>query len=310
MKPLKLNLPASTEQQMIDTHAHLYAEELDDDRPAMMQRAKEAGISKIVLPNVDSSTLQRMLDLESDYPGYCFSAIGVHPTSIGENWKEELAMVEQELKRRNTPDIRQSTPVGDHPAMDDLQRAIAGRHPDSTGQRSRPYIAIGEIGTDLYWDKTYLREQQEAFARQLQLSIDYQLPVIIHVRDSFDETFEVMQDFKGKGLRGIFHSFTGSADQAITISELGTFYLGINGIISFKNSGLKDVVRNISPERMVLETDSPYLSPVPYRGKLNESSRLPLIAMQLAQLYAVSLEEIVEITTKNAQSLFNFQQKS
>ncbi len=310
---------------MIDTHAHLYAEELDDDRPAMMQRAKEAGISKIVLPNVDSSTLQRMLDLESDYPGYCFSAIGVHPTSIGENWKEELAMVERELNRRNTPDglcpaaeglpgkaaetgIAEKTEL--RPAPEALSLALANRHPATPENRSTPYIAIGEIGTDLYWDKTYLLEQQEAFARQLQLSIDYQLPVIIHVRDSFDETFEVMQDFKGKGLRGIFHSFTGSADQATTISELGTFYLGINGIISFKNSGLKDVVRNISPERMVLETDSPYLSPVPYRGKLNESSRLPLIAMQLAQLYAVSLEEIVEITTKNAQSLFNFQQKS
>lgn len=263
---------------MIDTHAHIYAEELDDKRTVIMQRAREAGVTKIVLPNVDSTTLQRMLDVERAYPEYCYAAIGVHPTSIGENWKEELAVVEQELKRRNE---------------------VSGYKPNS-------YIAIGETGTDLYWDKTYLRQQQEAFAQQLQWSLDYQLPIIIHIRNSFDETVEVLQDFKGKGLRGVYHSFTGTAEQAYTINELGTFYLGINGIVTFKNSGLREVMASVSPERLVLETDSPYLSPVPFRGKLNESSRLPLIVAELAAVYRLEPEKIVAITTRNAESLFNF----
>lgn len=312
---------------MIDTHAHLYAEEFDDDREAMMQRASEAGVSKIVLPNVDSTTLQRMLDLEARHPGYCFSAIGVHPTSIGETMEEELALVERELKRRNTPNGRNTTPDGlqlasesrqsapadqlststvRHPAPDDQHSTSASRHPASTDQLSTPYIAIGEIGTDLYWDKTYLKQQQEAFARQLHWSLEYRLPVIIHVRESFEATFEVLQDFRGKGLRGIFHSFTGTAAQAHTISEFGTFYLGVNGIITFKNSGLRDELRHVSPEKIVLETDSPYLSPAPFRGRRNESSRLNLVAIQLAELYGMSLEKMEQLTTKNAESLFNF----
>lgn len=350
---------------MIDTHAHLYAEELDDQRTAIMQRAKEAGITKIVLPNVDSTTLQRMLNLEKEYPGYCYAAIGVHPTSIGENWKEELALVELELKRRNTllqqelkrkktleeeglkhrkaPESGESqasgvtqlsgvSPASGVTQVSDvtLESGLSGvTHasdltPESgvsgvtdlpsasvdSADTAPPYIAIGEIGTDLYWDKKFLRQQQEAFAQQLQWSLDYRLPVIIHVRDSFDETFEVLQDFRGKGLRGVFHSFTGTIEQAHTINEFGTFYLGINGIITFKNSGLREVIASVSPERLVLETDSPYLSPAPFRGKLNESSRLPLIVLQLAAVYNLNPEKIVAITTKNAESLFNFKGKT
>jgi TatD DNase family protein len=265
---------------MIDTHAHLYAEEFDTDRNAMLQRAQSVGVTKIVLPNVDSASLQRMLKLESEQSGFCYAAIGVHPTSIGPGYEDELAMVEQELKRRNSSD-----PAGP---------AIA------------PYIAIGEIGTDLYWDKSFVHQQQKAFACQLQWSLDYHLPVIIHVRDSFDATFEVLQDFKGRGLRGVFHSFTGTAAQAYTINEFGTFYLGVNGIVTFKNSGLRDELIQLSPEKLLLETDAPYLSPVPYRGKRNESSYLALIAGKLAEVYSLTTDEIVRITTQNANSLFNF----
>ena len=256
---------------MIDTHAHLYAEEFDDDRELMIQRAMDAGVQQIVLPNVDSTTLQRMLNLEASHPGYCYAAIGVHPTSIADNYRNELALVEQELKRRQ-------------------------------------WIAIGEIGTDLYWDKTRLREQQYAFAQQLEWSLQYELPVIIHVRESFEATFEVMEQFRGKGLKGIFHSFTGTSEHVHTIQQFGTFYLGINGIVTFKNSGLREVLRNLSPEMLVLETDAPYLAPVPFRGKRNESAWLPRIAAQLAEVYGIEESEIRELTTKNAEKLFDFAQ--
>lgn len=256
---------------MIDTHAHLYAEEFDDDRERVIQRAVEAGVQKIVLPNVDSTTLKRMLDLEAAHPGFCYAAIGVHPTSIAKNYRGELTLVELELKRRR-------------------------------------WIAIGEIGTDLYWDKSHLIEQQDAFAQQLEWSLEYDLPVIIHVRDSFEATFEVMEQFRGKGLKGIFHSFTGSLDHVHTIQQLGTFYLGINGIATFKNSGLRDVLREIPVEMLVLETDSPYLAPVPFRGKRNESAWLPLIAARLAEVYEIGETEIRELTTKNAEKLFHFGQ--
>ncbi len=254
--------------RMIDTHAHLYAEEFDLDREAMLQRAKAAGVEKIILPNIDSTSLTRMLELEKEHQGYCHAAIGIHPTSIKTSYLEELRVVEEELKRRT-------------------------------------YIAIGEIGTDLYWDATYLKEQQEAFARQLQWSVDYQLPVIIHVRNSFDETFEVLRQFPQGSLKGVFHSFTGTVEQAHTIQEFGTFYLGINGICTFKNSGMREVLAQLKPEMVVLETDAPYLAPVPHRGKRNESEYLRLIATQLAEVYSCTETEIAAITTKNAKSLFN-----
>lgn len=258
---------------MIDTHAHLYAEEFDTDRPQVLQRAREAGVKRIILPNVDSGSLERMLDLEASCPEYCFAAIGVHPTSIKENYREELAVVERELKRRQ-------------------------------------WIAIGEIGTDLYWDKSFIQQQQDAFAQQLQWSLDYELPVIIHVRDSFEVTFEVLEQFRGKGLRGIFHSFTGSVEHAHTIQEFGTFYLGINGIITFRNSGLRETVGLLSPHKLVIETDAPYLAPVPYRGKRNESSYTKLIVSQLADVFGIPIDEIIHITTKNAETMFDFSKTS
>ena len=252
---------------MIDTHSHIYAEEFDSDRAEVIARAKAAGVTKIILPNVDSESLPRMLQLESEYPGYCFAAIGLHPTSVKENYAEELAIVKKELERRE-------------------------------------YIAIGEIGIDLYWDKSFLKEQIQVFVQQIEWALEYNLPVIIHVRDSFSETMEVLEQFRGKGLKGVFHSFTGTIDQAREIIEFGGFYIGINGIVTFRNSGLDAVVEKIDAQYLLLETDAPYLTPTPFRGKRNESEHLTLIAAKLATIFNINFNQITEITTENAYKLF------
>ena len=252
---------------MIDTHSHIYSEEFDSDRAEVIARAKAAGVTKIILPNVDSESLPRMLQLESEYPGYCFAAIGLHPTSVKENYAEELAIVKKELERRE-------------------------------------YIAIGEIGIDLYWDKSFLKEQIQVFAQQIEWALEYNLPVIIHVRDSFRETMDVLEQFRGKGLKGVFHSFTGTIDQAREIIEFGGFYIGINGIVTFKNSGLDAVVEQIDAQYLLLETDAPYLTPTPFRGKRNESEHLTLIAAKLATIFNINFNQITEITTENTYKLF------
>ena len=252
---------------MIDTHSHIYSEEFDSDRAEVIARAKAAGITKIILPNVDSESLPRMLQLESEYPGYCFAAIGLLPTSVKENYAEELAIVKKELERRE-------------------------------------YIAIGEIGIDLYWDKSFLKEQIQVFVQQIEWALEYNLPVIIHVRDSFRETMQVLGQFRGKGLKGLFHSFTGTNDQAREIIEFGGFYIGINGIVTFKNSGLDAVVEQIDAQYLLLETDAPYLTPTPFRGKRNESEHLTLIAAKLATIFNINFNQITEITTENAYKLF------
>ena len=252
---------------MIDTHSHIYSEEFDSDRAEVIARAKAAGVTKIILPNVDSESLPRMLQLESEYPGYCFAAIGLHPTSVKENYAEELAIVKKELERRE-------------------------------------YIAIGEIGIDLYWDKSFLKEQIQVFVQQIEWALEYNLPVIIHVRDSFSETMEVLEQFRDKGLKGVFHSFTGTIDQAMEIIEFGGFYIGINGIVTFKNSGLDAVVEKIDAQYLLLETDAPYLTPTPFRGKRNESEHLTLIAAKLATIFNINFNQITEITTENAYKLF------
>lgn len=259
--------PSNGNKLMIDTHAHLYSEEFDNDRREMIQRALDNGVKKFILPNVDSQSLSRMLELEADYPGICHAAIGVHPTSIDQNYQQELSIVKSEL---------------DH----------------------RKYIAIGEIGIDLYWDKTYFAEQEVAFRQQLDWSLEYNLPVIIHVRDSFNETMEILSDYKGQGLRGIFHSFTGNKEQALSVIEFGGFYLGINGIVTFKNSGLSEIVKELNLDHLVLETDAPYLSPVPYRGKRNESAYLKLILQKIAEVKGCTEAEIKLKTTQNANMLF------
>jgi len=253
---------------MIDTHSHIYSEEFDADRAETIQRAKEAGITQIILPNCDSRTLPLMLALETEYPDYCYAAIGLHPTSVKENYETELALVKSELERRR-------------------------------------WIAVGEIGIDLYWDKTFLKEQFRAFQLQIDWALEYKLPVIIHVRDSFHETMEALIPYKNSGLRGVFHSFTGTIEEAREIIDFSGFLLGINGIVTFKNSGLAAVVEQIDMKHILLETDSPYLSPTPHRGKRNESAYTQLVAKKLAEIYNCTLEDIDEQTTLNAHSLFN-----
>jgi len=253
---------------MIDTHSHIYSEEFDADRAEVIQRAKEVGITQIILPNCDSSTLSQMLKLESEYPEYCYATIGLHPTSVKENFQEELALVKSELNRRN-------------------------------------WIAIGEIGIDLYWTKTFLAEQIIAFQQQIDWALEYKLPVIIHVRDSFQETMNALTPYKNSGLKGIFHSFTGTLEEAREIINLGGFMLGINGIVTFKNSGLAAVAAQIDPKQIVMETDAPYLTPTPHRGKRNESAYVHLVAKKLAEVYNCSVEEITKQTTQNACLLFS-----
>ena len=252
---------------MIDTHSHIYSEDFDADRNEVIRRAQEAGVTKIIMPNVDSESLQRMLDVEKKYPDFCCAAIGLHPTSVKENYRDELALVKNQLERRK-------------------------------------YAAIGEIGLDLYWDKTFYNEQVTALQTQVQWALDYNLPIIIHVRDSHNETMEALQPFKGKGLKGVFHCFTGGKEEATEIFELGEFMLGIGGVVTFKNSGLAESLEDIPLTKLVLETDSPYLAPTPYRGKRNESAFVAFICNKLAEVYQVSVKEIDEITTRNAEKLF------
>jgi TatD DNase family protein len=252
---------------MIDTHSHIYSEEFDEDRDLIISRAKEAGVSKIILPNVDSESLLRMLRLEADYPNYCFSAIGLHPTSVKENYQEELNLVQSELERRK-------------------------------------YIAIGEIGIDLYWDKTYLSEQIKVFQAQIEWALEYKLPIIIHQRDSFVETMEALQPFKNKGLKGVFHSFGGTVEEARQIIDFGGFVMGINGVVTFKNSKLSETIQHFPLENFILETDAPYLTPVPFRGKRNESSYVKYVCEKMAEIYQIDVSEVDKITTNTAKKLF------
>ena len=252
---------------MIDTHSHIYSDDFDADRHEVIRRAQEVGVKQIILPNCDSGTLPQMLALEAAYPGYCHATIGLHPTSVKEDYKEELTLIKSELERRE-------------------------------------YLAIGEIGIDLYWDKTLLAEQFKVFQQQLEWALEYHLPVIIHVRDSFRESMNALIPYKNSGLTGVFHSFTGTLEEAQEILVFGGFKLGINGIVTFKNSGLTAVVEKIELRHLLLETDSPYLTPVPYRGKRNESSYISLVCAKLASIYNLSIQEIDDATTKNAGELF------
>ena len=253
---------------MIDTHSHIYSEEFDADRDEVILRAQHAGVTKIILPNVDSDSLPRLLKLEARYPDYCYAAVGLHPESVKENYQKELDVIREELERRR-------------------------------------YIAVGEIGIDLYWDKTYQTEQILAFQTQVEWAIEFNLPVIIHVRNSHNETIQALKPYAGKGLKGIFHCFGGTPEEAAEIFSLGDFKLGIGGVVTFKNSGLAASLMHIPLENLVLETDSPYLTPAPFRGKRNESAYTVLVAEKLAQVYDMSVGEIDRITTENACSVFS-----
>lgn len=252
---------------MIDTHSHIYSEEFDTDIADAIERSKNAGIKHIILPNIDSESLPRMLALEANYPDYCSAAIGLHPTSVKSDFQNELAIVKSELERRK-------------------------------------YIAVGEIGIDLYWDKTFLNEQIICFQQQIEWAIEYKLPVIIHTRNSFRETMDALKPYKNEGMTGVFHSFAGSLTEAEEMLEVGGFYLGINGIITFKNSGLAETVSKIDIQNIILETDSPYLTPTPYRGKRNESAYLALICKKVAEIFGISQDEVSKITTQNSLKLF------
>jgi TatD DNase family protein len=249
-----------------DTHTHLYSEEFNDDRSAMIERAINAGISRFYLPNVDSESIEGMLALEKQYPGVCFPMMGLHPCSVKEDYRTELDLVRLWLEKR-------------------------------------PFCAIGEIGMDLYWDKTFVKEQEIAFREQIDLALQYQYPIIIHCRDAFNEIFEVLDSYQTIP-KGIFHCFSGNQAQAEKILSYSNFMLGIGGVLTFKNSGLDKVIEHIDLKHLVLETDAPYLAPAPHRGKRNESSYLSLVAQKLADIKHCSLETISSITSQNAISIF------
>ena len=250
----------------IDTHTHLYSEEFDADRTDVITNAITLGIEKLYLPNVDSASIDRMLALEQQFPNNCFPMMGLHPCSVKENYKEELATVKSWLDKRR-------------------------------------FFAIGEIGMDLYWDKTFVKEQEFAFKQQIDWALEFNYTIVIHCRDAFAEIFEVLQSYP-KLPKGIFHCFSGTADQAKQILAFGNFKLGIGGVVTFKNSGLDKVVEQLSVNDFVLETDAPYLAPNPHRGKRNESAYLPLIAKKIAELKNISIHEVECITTKNAEDVF------
>lgn len=249
-----------------DTHTHLYSSQFQEDRKEMMQRSIDAGVSRLFVPSIDSSYTQKMYDLESQFSENVFLMMGLHPTYVKENYLDELTHVETELSKRK-------------------------------------FYAVGEIGIDLFWDKSFLKEQQHAFQHQIQLAKKYKLGINIHCRDAFDETFEVLESEKATDLFGIFHCFTGDSEQAQTAISLG-MKLGIGGVATFKNGKIDQFLNEIDLQHIVLETDSPYLAPLPHRGKRNESSYITLIAQKLSEIYNLPIEEIARITTENSISVF------
>lgn len=251
----------------IDTHAHLYLPEFDHDRDQVIGAALQKGVSKILLPNIDSSSIVPMNALAARYPGMCYPMMGLHPTSVKENYRDELEKVEFELEHGT-------------------------------------YVGIGEIGIDLYWDKSHFKEQCLAFSKQLDLSLRHGLPVVIHARESFSEIIEILEGYRNKGLTGIFHAFTGTPEIARQVTSMG-FKLGIGGIVTYKNSTLPDIVLETELIDLVLETDSPYLTPVPFRGKRNESSFIPYIAEKVEQIKSIPLDEVALVTTENVLRLFS-----
>lgn len=251
----------------IDTHAHIYSAEFQNDRADMLVRSEEQGIGRVYMPNVDHTSIDGMLELESRSDGKCVAMMGLHPCSVKKDFERELYLVEDWLSKRK-------------------------------------FAAIGEIGTDLHWDKTFWEQQKEAFTVQVNWAKKYKLPIVIHCRDSMDQTIELVEQLQDGDLTGVFHCFSGNAEQAARIIKLN-FYLGIGGVVTFKNSGLDKVLPELSLDNLVLETDSPYLAPVPYRGKRNEPGYIPIIAEKLAEYKRVPLADVKLSTTRNAMKLFN-----
>lgn len=252
----------------IDTHSHLFLEEFANDLPEVIDRAKSSGVSKIFMPNIDNSTIAPMLQVVEQYKDYCYPMMGLHPTSVNTDYKNELLQMK--------------------PLLEDINS----------------YVAVGEIGIDLYWDKTYLKEQLEAFDIQIQWALEYDLPIVIHSRESFDEVYTVLKRYSATNLSGVFHSFTGALDEALKLLEFDSFKLGINGVVTFKKSTLPDVLKHVPLGKIVLETDSPYLTPVPNRGRRNESANIKDTLKKVAEIYQKEVEIIAKITTDNALDLF------
>lgn len=252
---------------LTDTHTHLYLEQFSEDIEEVIERALDYKVQRFFFPNIDRGTTAQLLKLCKKFPDHCFPMMGLHPCSVKEDYEDELSHVYEELK---------------------------------TGK----YCAVGEIGIDLYWDKTFTKEQEIAFRKQIEWAKEFALPIVIHARESFQEIFSVMDDMNDDRLTGIFHCFTGTYEDAKKILGYGGFKLGIGGVVTFKNSGLDKVVAQLNPKDLVLETDSPYLAPTPYRGKRNESSYVVRVAEKLADIFELSLEEIAEITTQNSKDVF------
>jgi len=254
--------------QLVDTHAHIYLPEFDADRPALLQKAKTLGIEKILMPAIDSETHTAMLQVEQDY-AQCIAMMGLHPCSVTGNYEQELKIVADYFQQRK-------------------------------------FIAVGEIGLDFYWDKTYVQQQYDAFHRQIQWALQYGIPIVIHSRNATEECIDVVKQYPG--LKGIFHCFSGTLDQAKQIIEAG-FLLGIGGVVTFKNAGLDKIIADIGVKHIVLETDAPYLAPVPYRGKRNESSYITRVAEKVAAVLENDVDNICKITTQNAYNLFQLSQQ-
>lgn len=254
--------------EFIDTHAHLYTEEFDEDRNEVLQRAKSEGVDRIVLPAIDSKSHDELIAMAEENADSTIPLMGLHPTSVNGDYKKELSRVENIIS-----------------------------------QKRSLFYGIGEIGIDLYWDKTYYKQQVDAFITQINWAKELNWPIVIHVRDSFNEVYETLKPLNDEKLTGIFHCFGGSEEQAKQVIELG-FVLGIGGVVTFKNTNLRDVLQNVDLKHIVLETDSPYLAPVPYRGKRNESSYIKLIANTLAQVYGCTIDNIAQQTTQNAGRVF------
>lgn len=251
---------------LIDTHTHIYLQEFDDDRDEVIKRAVQSDVVKLLMPNIDVDSVSQMLEVEYRHPDICYPMIGLHPTSVKEDYESQL---------------------------DKLESLMA----------NHKFYAIGEIGIDLYWDQSHLNEQILVFKRQVAFAVQEGLPVVIHSRDSFPEVFEALEEFRGSGLKGVFHAFTGTISDAEKAIGMG-FMLGIGGIVTFKNSGLDKVIGQISPENILLETDSPYLAPVPHRGKRNESSYICLINEKIAEIFGLTAEKTASITWSNSVQLF------
>lgn len=253
---------------LIDTHSHLFLEEFSEDLPQVMERARQAGVTSILMPNIDSTTIEPLLTVCNTYSGFCYPMIGLHPTSVNESYEQELSVVRQQLESSNR------------------------------------FIAIGEIGLDFYWDRTFEKQQWLVFERQIEWALEFHLPIVIHSREAFSTLCEVMESYKSTSLTGIFHSFTGTPAEAERLLRFEGFMLGINGVVTFKKSTLPEALQVVPLERIVLETDSPYLAPVPNRGKRNESAYVKDTLIKVASIYGLPSEEVAEVTSRNARKVF------